>query len=219
MQRVLIIGGEESRLEMATGLRDAGYGVEEEEESSGGLRRAMEAPHSVVIMSEEMPGVGGKELLEALQGVTKGPIVVVGSGGETAMVGALLQGADAYLEQPVSVQELVARVRALVRRCQGREEEDGHLLGMVMDGVVGGKVFEKLSRTEARLLQYLWERAGHLTLREELVTGVWGEAGKDTSLRFYIWQLRRKLKEAGRIEILNLKGMGYLLRVHPLNSQ
>jgi two-component system, OmpR family, response regulator len=134
------------------------------------------------------------------------------------MVGALLQGADAYLEQPVKVQELVVRVRALIRRYQGREGIDGRL-GVVGDGVIAGKVLEKLSQMEVRLLQYLLERAGRLTLREELVTGVWGADGKDTSLRFYIWQLRRKLKEAGRIEILNLKGMGYLLRVHQLNSQ
>jgi DNA-binding response OmpR family regulator len=178
----------------------------------------MAESHCLVIMNEEMPGVGGKELLEALRGVTEGPIVVVGNGGETAMVGALLQGADAYLEKPVRVQELVARAGALLRRYQGGEGVNGHL-GVAGNGVVAGKVFEKLSRTEARLLQYLLDRAGQLTLREELVTGVWGEAGKDTSLRFYIWQLRRKLKEAGRIEILNLKGMGYLLRVHSLNSQ
>lgn len=218
MQRVVIIAREEDRRQMSAGLRDAGYWVEEEGESSGGLRRVTAESHCLVIMSEAMPGLDGKELLEALRGVTEGPIVVVGNGGETAMVGALLQGADAYLEQPVSAQELAARVGALLRRYQKGEEVEGHL-GAAGNGVVTGKVFEKLSRTEARLFQYLLERAGHLTLREELVTGVWGEAGKDTSLRFYIWQLRRKLKEAGPIEILNLKGMGYLLRVHPLNSQ
>jgi DNA-binding response OmpR family regulator len=49
------------------------------------------------------------------------------------------------------------------------------------------------------------------------MAGVWGESGKETSLRFYIWQLRRKLNGAGRIEIMNMKGMGYLLKVHPAN--
>jgi DNA-binding response OmpR family regulator len=218
MQRIVMIAGAEDCRGMTMGLRDAGYWVEEEAESSAGLRRVMEDPGCLVIMSEEMPRVGGTELLAVLREVTTGPIVVVGNGGETGMVGALLQGADANLEQPVSVQELAARVRALVRRYQEKEEVNGPLKA-VGDGIVAGKVFEKLSRTEARLLQYLLERAGHLTLREELVNGVWGAAGKDTSLRFYIWQLRRKLKEAGRIEILNLKGMGYLLRVHPLSSQ
>jgi DNA-binding response OmpR family regulator len=44
---------------------------------------------------------------------------------------------------------------------------------------------------------------------------VWGDQGKETSLRFYIWQLRRKLSGAGHIEIMNMKGMGYLLKVNP----
>jgi DNA-binding response OmpR family regulator len=112
----------------------------------------MEEPGCLLIMSEEMPGVGGKGLLAAVREVTSGPVVVAGSGGETAMVGALLQGADAYLEQPVNVQELAARVRALARRYRGPEEVDGHLKP-AGDGIVAGKIFEKLSRTEARLLQ------------------------------------------------------------------
>ena len=55
--------------------------------------------------------------------------------------------------------------------------------------------------------------------RQEVLNGVWGDEGKDTSLRFYIWQLRKKLAEAASIEILNLKGMGYLLKVYSKGNE
>jgi DNA-binding response OmpR family regulator len=216
MDRVLVIDSEESRGDVVDGLRCSGFQVDEEANSEDALRRVQEDPRYVLVVSESMPAVSSTGLLTALREMTESPIVVLGSGGETAMIEALMRGADFYLERPVKTKELAARLRALLRRCHKNNGSNGHL--DALDGNTQlGKLFEKLSQTEAKLLLFLLERDGQLTGREELITGVWGESGKETSLRFYIWQLRRKLNGAGRIEIMNMKGMGYFLKVHPAN--
>ena len=212
MDRVLVIDRGEGQSDLVQGLRDMGLEVEEEAASENGVRRLREEPHLTVVIDENMPPAASGELLVALRDVSESPIVMMGNGGETAMVEALMKGADVYLERPVRVKELAARVRALSRRYLLEVGVDGYLKAISEGGQLG-KVFEKLSKTEAKLLRYLLERSGQLTAREELMTSVWGECGKETSLRFYIWQLRRKLAGAGSIEIMNMKGMGYLLKV------
>jgi DNA-binding response OmpR family regulator len=194
-----------------------GFEVEEETNSEGGLRRVQEDPHRVIILHTTTPSLSADKLLVALREITESPMVVIGKGGETAMVGALIQGADVYLEQPVKMRELAARIRALVRRYERTNGAEGCLRALE-DGGQMNKVFEKLSQTEAKLLRFLLERDGRLTAREELMTEVWGSGDKETSLRFYIWQLRRKLSGVGRIEIMNMKGMGYLLKVRQTGS-
>ena len=216
MDRVLVIDSDESRCLVVDGLRCLGFQVDEETNSADALQRVQEDPHYVLVVSESMPPVSSADLLMALRGITESPMVVLGSGGETAMVEALMRGADFYLERPVKTKELAARVRALLRRCYKSNGANGRSEALD-DNTQLGKLFEKLSQTEAKLLRFLLERDGQLTGREELMAGVWGESGKETSLRFYIWQLRRKLNGAGRIEIMNMKGMGYLLKVHPAN--
>lgn len=212
MDRVLVIDHEEGRREVVVGLREMGLQVDEEADSERGFRRVQDEPHLIIVLSEGMPPVSSTALLVALREITESPILMLGDGGETAMVEALMSGADVYLERPVRIRELAARVRSLSRR-YGQEVGLESYLNVVGDGASLGKAFEKLSHTEAKLLRYLLERAGQLTAREDLMASVWGEHGKETSLRFYIWQLRRKLAGAGRIQIMNMKGMGYLLKV------
>ena len=100
-------------------------------------------------------------------------------------------------------------MRSLSQR-YGRELELRVNLNLIGEGAQLGQAFENLSQTEAKLLRYLLERAGQLTVREDLMAKVWGDSGTETSFRFYIWQLRRKLAGAGRIQIMNMKGLGYL---------
>ena len=211
MDRVLVIDREEGRHALVQGLRDMGLEVEEEAGSENGVRRLGEEPDLAVVFDEDLPPVASGELLVALREASEGPIVMLGKGGETAMVEALMKGADVYLERPVHIKELGARLRALSRRYDRDFGVDGYIKAFG-EGQLG-KVFEQLSKTEAKLLRYLLERSGQLAAQEELMTSVWGERGRETSLRFYICQLRRKLAGAGSIEIMNMKGMGYLLKV------
>jgi two-component system response regulator TctD len=217
MNQILIIDNDEDRRDIVLALREDGFRVVEETESNTAVGRVLSDSHYLIVLSDTMPPVDNMDLLTTLRGLTDSPILVRGSGNESAMVQALLQGADAFLVRPVSPQILVARIRALLRRFGANNDshvEEG-LLNTTFEGVQLGKIWSQLSQTEARLLRFLLERSERLVGREELLNGVWGDEGKDSSLRFYIWQLRKKLAEAASIEILNLKGMGYLLKVYP----
>ncbi len=112
----LVIDSDEGRRSVVLALQDAGFRVIEAEKSSDGLRITLEESPRIVIVSEDMPPIGDVELLPVLRRLTESPIIAVGSGGEMAMVQALLQGADVYLTRPVSIRELLARIRALLRR-------------------------------------------------------------------------------------------------------
>jgi two-component system KDP operon response regulator KdpE len=112
----LIIAGGQSRQRIAAALQDAGFMVIEAVEGRDGLRHVLDdAPHLVVI-DEDMPPIDDIEVLPILRRLTESPIIVVGSGGEGPTVQALLEGADMYLPRSVDVSELLARIRALLRR-------------------------------------------------------------------------------------------------------
>jgi DNA-binding response OmpR family regulator len=214
MDHVLVIDESKAPLDVVDGLRDMGFEVDAENSAEAGLRRVQEGLHHIIIVDEGVPPVASGRLLADLREITQGPIVVMGQSGDIAMVEALMGGADLYVDRSIHPRELAARVRALVRRCHSCDGLDGYL-DSLDEGDQISRLFEKLSQTEAKLLRFLLERDGRLTAREELMAGVWGDQGKETSLRFYIWQLRRKLSSAGHIEIMNMKGMGYLLKVNP----
>jgi DNA-binding response OmpR family regulator len=213
MDRVLVIDREEGLRKIVSGLRELGLQVDAETDSERGFKRVRDEPYLIVVLSDCMPPVASTAVLVALRQITESPIVMMGNGDETALVEALMSGADVYLKRPIRIRELAARVRSLSRRYgqEGGPESYLNLVGACANQF--GQAFEKLSHTEAKLLNHLLERAGKLTAREDLMTSVWGENGKETSLRFYIWQLRRKLAGVDQIKIMNMKGMGYLLKV------
>jgi DNA-binding response OmpR family regulator len=213
MDRVLVIDREEGLWEIVNGLREMGLQVEAEADGERGFRRVKDEPDLIVVLNEFNPPVASTAALVALRQITESPILMLGNGDETALVEALMKGADVYLKRPVRIRELAARVRSLSRR-YSQDTETQSYLNLIGEGVRLELAIEHLSNTETRLLNYLLERAGKLTAREDLMASVWGENGKETSLRFYIWQLRRKLAGVAQIQIMNMKGMGYLLKVH-----
>ena len=114
----------ESRGDLATAIVEAGFEVRRESSSGGGIAQVLEVDPDVILMSEEMPPLDGVVMLSLLRRMTMAPIIVVGSKGESVAVEALLQGADMYVAEPVRQRELVARVRALVRRHRAGEKND-----------------------------------------------------------------------------------------------
>ena len=112
----LIIDADESSLGVVLALQDAGFRVIEALDSGEGVRHTLDFFPRVIIVGEEMPPVNGVDLLPLLRRLTGSPIIVLGSGGEMAMVRALFQGADVYLTRSVNVRELIARIHALLRR-------------------------------------------------------------------------------------------------------
>ena len=114
----------ESRGDLATAILEAGFEVRRESSSGRGIAQVLEIDPDVILMSEEMPPLDGVVMLSLLRRMTMAPIIVVGPKGESVAVEALLQGADMYVAEPVRKRELVARVRALVRRHRAGEKND-----------------------------------------------------------------------------------------------
>jgi DNA-binding response OmpR family regulator len=112
----LIIDVDENRQSVVLALQQAGFRVTEALESGEGVKATLDGSPYVIVVGEEMPPINGVELLPVLRRLTDAPIIVLGAGGEMAMVQALLQGADVYLVRPVNLREFMARVRALMRR-------------------------------------------------------------------------------------------------------
>jgi DNA-binding response OmpR family regulator len=113
---VLIIDTDESLQSAVLALRDAGFQVIKALESGEGVKCTLDCSPSIIIINEDMPPMNGVELLAVLRSRTESPIITLGSGGEMALVQALLQGADLYLTRPVNIREFMARVRSLLRR-------------------------------------------------------------------------------------------------------
>ncbi len=114
----------ESRGDLATAIVEAGFEVRRESSSGGGVAQVLDVDPDVILMSQEMPPLDGVVMLSLLRRMTTAPIIVVGSKDDSVAVEALLQGADMYVAEPVRQRELVARVRALVRRHRAGEKDD-----------------------------------------------------------------------------------------------
>ena len=216
-ETVLIIEPEGHLADLTPLLSEAGFQVIESRESADGLHATLTYNPQIIIVEEEAALANSKELVATLCRLSKAPIVVVGAGGEGALIQAVLQGADLYLTRPLRNLEFIARIRALLRR-QRLAAGLGAPTNVVLSREQMNQILAQLSDTERRLFCYLLERRGRLVSKDELVIGVWGRQGRDTSLRFYIRQLRCKLtaiSQIAPIEILNRKCVGYLMRVQP----
>ena len=152
----------------------------------------------------------------------RGLVIVVGRSTDTAAaVHALDRGADDYVPLCGESTELVARVRALLRRSAGltilEHEIDGVVLDLRRSVVRSGALEVALTRREADLLEYLTRHAGHPVSREELATHIWHATtpnhGGTNIVDVYVSYLRRKLSAIGRQSIIrSVRGVGYELR-------
>jgi DNA-binding response OmpR family regulator len=225
------------RHSVAEMLRGEGFEVVEETESSAAVSRVMRRSPGIVIMAEEMPPLDDVELLPLLRRLTRAPIVVLGAGGEAAVVKALLQGADMYLKKPVNFREMLSRVRALIRRSE-RDFDSAlsrKLACFTLEDIVPSSLKSSLTAVEVRLLTYLLENRWRVVSHQELIEAVWGgsfggvypfdklRAGSEGSrrvrcgpagngrLRFYIYSLRRKLGRWVAVSLQTQSGVGYRL--------
>ncbi|MBM3941947.1 MAG: response regulator transcription factor [SAR202 cluster bacterium] len=220
--RVLVLNHGQKLADLVTDLETSGFSVQQDTETSLTSLAHLEHSPDLVLLHEEAPRVDEAPLVTTLRNSTSCPIVVIGNGSSASLPLALLQGADAYLTYPVHQRELAARLHSLVRRSKGRWQERHD----TPTGRTGGDsefehLFAQLTRTERRLFGYLLARANRLVSREELLAQVWGPRGRDNSLRFYVFQLRRKVRTycGPDVEIVNRSGTGYVLKVYrPVDS-
>jgi two-component system KDP operon response regulator KdpE len=173
-----------------------------------------------VILDLGLPDFDGVEVIRGLRGWTEAPVVVLsGRTDQTDKVEALDAGADDYVTKPFGIDELLARMRAVLRRSNVTPEQPVVTVGGATVDLAAKRVTVetgediRLTPTEWHLLEVLLRHPGKLMSQRQLLTEVWGPGYESASgnLRFYMAQLRRKLEPdpARPKHLLTEPGMGY----------
>jgi two-component system KDP operon response regulator KdpE len=220
MTRILIVEDEAGvRKALAINLRARKYDVSAVADGRAALAAAASDPPDVVILDLGLPDIDGVEVIEGLRGWSQAPIIVL-SARETQddKVVALDAGADDYVTKPFGMDELLARLRAALRR-GGAEpdapvvETDSFTIDLAAKRALAGGDAVHLTPTEWYVLEVLVRNEGKLVSRRQLLQEVWGPAyERETNyLRVYMAQLRRKLEPdpAHPRHLLTEPGMGY----------
>lgn len=222
--RILVMDDDElTRISIATVLKSKGFRVLEAANGKEGLDMTLKDKPALAIIDVEMPVMGGIMVIERLRalGVTIPVLVLSGRGEVNERVQGLNAGADDYLAKPCAGDELIARVRALLRRENRRTRAVETIqLGTTTvnlptkTATVDGKTV-KLSRTECSVLELLAREPGRPVSREEMLAVAWGYTylPSTRTVDTHIWRLRKKLGDGGKEPqwIKNVPGEGYLL--------
>jgi len=201
-QRVLVVDDEPQILRaLRTTLRAAGYEVDTAETAEAALTAAAAHPPEAVILDLVLPDGDGTDVCRDLRTWSNAPVIVLSAVGEERQkIAALDAGADDYVTKPFSVDELLARLRAVLRRRAPSQEpviEIGELRIDVPERVVtvGGRRV-RLSPHEFDLLRVLAQNRGKLLTHRTLLREVWGPAYQVEAhyIHVYVSQLRRKLE-------------------------
>jgi two-component system KDP operon response regulator KdpE len=228
MGRVLVVDDEqELRRAVGRALVARGYQVEMATDGQEALPIAQAFQPDLVVLDLNLPGLDGLAVCRQLREQSAVPILVLSvRDDDTDKVAALDLGADDYLTKPFSVEELMARVRALLRRASGQAAPRPRRFRTVQldidleaHRVVRAGTQVRLTKTEWGLLEALCQHPGKLLTRRWLLEQVWGPgyAGDIDVLRVFISQLRKKLEaDPGRPTIITTDpGIGYRWMLQP----
>jgi two-component system KDP operon response regulator KdpE len=220
MSHVLVVDDElQIRRALTTNLRARGFDVDEAVSGEEALQVAARVRPDLVVLDLGLPGIDGIEVVHGLRGWTAVPILVLSAReDEAAKVAALDAGADDYVTKPFGMDELLARVRAALRRATPADEEPmvsthDFVVDLAAKQVTKGGAAVHLTPTEWQVVEVLVRNPGKLVSQRQLLQEVWGpQYGSETNyLRLYLAQIRRKLEpEPSRPRyFLTEPGMGY----------
>lgn len=190
------------------------------ESAEKGIRMALEgkAPPSIIILDLMLPGMSGMELCRRLRRehtTENTPIIMLtAKAAETDKIAGLETGADDYIVKPFSVKEVIARVRAVLRRAEKetppRYEDDRMSVDFEDMRVTSDGNDVKLTRKEFSLLEHLIKNSGRVATRQQLLDNVWGYSyfGDTRTLDVHIRRLRQKMGDCGGC-IETVVGVGY----------
>ena len=210
-------------------LRARGYQVSSSADGQTALAEAARRPPDAVLLDLGLPDMDGSEVIRRLRAWTAVPVLVLsGRAGSGDKIGALDAGADDYVTKPFSMEELLARLRALLRRDAQPSSRQVFTIGhctidLSARTVVrrpddeptpdGSAVPVRLTRTEWRMLEVLLRSPGQLVSSGRLLSELWGAGAEDRTyyLRFHMAGLRRKLEDdpPRPRHLLTEPGMGY----------
>jgi two-component system KDP operon response regulator KdpE len=218
--RVLVVDDEPPILRaLATNLRARGYTVDVAPTGEEALTLAARHRPDAVVLDLGLPGLSGIEVIEGLRGWTAVPVIILSArGAERDKVAALDAGADDYVTKPFGMDELLARLRAALRRNAPAPESavvetPDFSVDLAAKRVRGPEGEVRLTPTEWGLVEVLVRNAGKLVSQRQLLQDVWGpQYGDETNyLRVHMAHIRRKLEpEPSRPRyFLTEPGMGY----------
>ncbi|MGF0006262.1 response regulator transcription factor [Eubacteriales bacterium SGI.150] len=222
-EKILLIEDEEKLARMVElELRYEGYEVEKAFDGRTGLDRALSGEHELILLDIMLPALSGMEVLRRLRRESQVPVIML-TARDTVVdkVSGLDSGADDYITKPFAIEELLARIRAALRK-RPAAPADAPLLtcgSLVMDVErhtveVDGRGVE-LTRREFDLLHYLLENKGKVISRESLLDNVWGFdfVGETNAVDVYIRFLRSKIDEQFGVKLIHtVRGVGYVIR-------
>nr|WP_202797097.1 response regulator transcription factor [Kribbella flavida] len=225
-ERLLVVDDEATVRELlAATLRFAGFQVTSAATATEAVAAATAEPPDLVLLDVMLPDLDGFEVVRRLRerrvGNNSGPVPVLfltARDGQADKVTGLSLGADDYVTKPFDLEELIARIRAILRRTAGHHT-DVLTVGPLTLDAQGHQVTRegqpvKVSPTEFRLLRYLMENAGRVVSKAQILDRVWQyDFGGDMSIvDTYISYLRRKV-DAGEPKLIHtVHGVGYVIR-------
>ena len=222
--RVLVVEDEPKVARaLREGLSGEGYEVVVAETGEDGFFRASSEPFDLLILDRLLPGREGLEVLRALRqkGLLTPVLILTARDAVEDRVGGLDSGADDYLVKPFAFPELLARVRALVRRGRGDQLLRLTVADLILD-VPTRKVARAgaeldLTPREYELLEYLVRHRGTIVSREMLARDVWKEPDRGTPLDnvidVHVARLRKKVDQGRAVRLIHtLRGVGFLVR-------
>ena len=224
-QRILVVDDEPAVSDLlAYNLRKAHYDVVIAADGRTALQRARQTPPDLILLDLMIPEVDGLDVCRELRKTSDVPIIMITARGEEIdRVVGLELGADDYVTKPFSVRELMARIKAVLRRAQSEDkiEESSELLygpaGLQMDinarSVLIRETKLDLTRLEFDLLYHLLSNAGRVLTRERLLEQVWGYdfVGDTRAVDSAVKRLRAKLRAASDdADVIEaVRGVGY----------
>ena len=226
MSKILIVEDEPNmRLGLKDNLEFEGYEVNFAEDGEAGLKYIFEGDYSLVLLDIMLPKMSGYEVCKAVRKSGNNiPIILLTSKGEEIdKVLGLELGADDYVTKPFSLRELLARIKAVLRRAEDKRKSKNDLLvkiGRLDINFSSYNAFEngtavQMSHKEFEILNFLWNKRNSTVSRDDLLTNIWGYDENPTTRTVdnFILKLRQKIENDpnhSRI-ILTVHGIGYKL--------
>jgi len=225
--RVLVVEDEQDLADaIAAGLRREGYAVDLAHAGDEALVKARVYPYDLICLDLNLPAVGGRDVCRAIRSEQRPDgapqpriLMLTARAGVDDRIAGLDDGADDYLVKPFDLQELLARVRALLRRRPPRGSAslvvgDLKLNPATHEAARGDRVLELTAR-EFELLEFMMRNERLVVSRDKLLEEVWGYApfSETNTVDVFVSNLRRKLESEGEPRVLHtVRGAGYVMR-------
>ena len=203
------------------GLQEQGFQVDISGDGEDGLERATKTPYDAIVIDIMLPKRDGLSVLKTLRSrkVTAPVMIITARGDVNERVEGLNLGADDYMAKPFSMDEVVARIRALVRRVTGETitlyKVGDLVMNLVTREVTRGTRRVNLTAREFRLLEHLMRLPAQVVTRTQLIERVW-EYHFDPGTNLvdvYIQRLRRKIDDGEDVKLIQtVRGVGYCVR-------